>query len=563
MKIIIVSLIFLTIVYSIKLKSHEPNPQIGIEMEKNDVFQVKVLAINPSIKNNAMGENFDYKIYTMTDLEAVFYEAKNPGNAEQEEKPLTTNYLYTQIYYQIQLPCLEHTMICSYGQLKKEYMAKFPLINFELPMEIHKTLGEKANNECLVITYGSFKRVSDQLFVCHQDPKILSEIQIRLSKKIREEMKKNTEMFVDLVHQDGISPRKSGLIKLEDDKLIFIDSQTKKKEVELNYSKIIPYPFATSGKEPIKIGKPEEKLQERCIQITHKIGTSDNNNDEKINKKELEKKLFCVFYEPGDFSKLTIIDENRGKWLAEFYADKINKKLEPVVYNKSLSKFSKMTDVSVDGKILAPIEHEFRQDFINKRFELKRQMELDGKLDTKLLNSKMEEMMDSMISEKCNGIQVCINAIKYKLNHNLLPLTNKDNKVAFGLNNPYNDKMPKENIKIDNVDNGKAKQIVEDVSRLKGVNNFFAEPVKVISSSPTKDNIRESLNFFKTMRKTIKYTKVSDFIKCSDNKDIGYLLNRRLALIPYMSEHDYLFDYLGVIGQFYQVNSSKDNIIRK
>lgn len=561
MKIIIFSLMILICTNCIKIKSSEPT--FGIEWETNDVFQVKVLAINPSIKNNAMGEKFDYKIYTMTDLEAVFYEANNPGNQEEEEKPLTKNYLYTQIYYQIQLPCLEHTMVCSYGQLKKEYTAKFPLINFELPLEIQKTLGEKANNECLVITYGSFKRVSDQLFVCHQNPKTLYEIQLRLSRKIREEMKKNTEMFVDLVSKDGVSPRKSGILKLDDDKLLFIDSQTKKKEIEMNYSKIIPYPFATSGKEQIKIGKPEDKLQERCIQITHKIGTNDENADQKENKKEIDKILFCVFYEPGDFSKLNIIDENRGKWLAEFYVDKINKKLEPVVYNKSLSKFAKMTDISVDGKILGPIEHEFRQEFLNKRFELKRQMELDGKLDTKLLESQMEAMRDNMISEKCNGIQVCINAIKYKLTHNLLPLNNKDNKLSFSLNNPFNDKMPKENIKIDNVENGKAKQLVEDVSRLKGVNNFFAEPVKVITSSPSKENIRESLKFFKTMRKTIKYTKVSDFIKCSDNKDIGYLLNRRLALIPYMTEHDYLFDYLGIIGSFYQVNSSKDNVIRK
>ena len=87
MKIIIFSLMILICTNCIKIKSGD----IGFELETNDVFQAKVLAINPSIKNNAMGEKFDYKIYTMTDLEAVFYEAQNPGNQEEEEKQLSKN----------------------------------------------------------------------------------------------------------------------------------------------------------------------------------------------------------------------------------------------------------------------------------------------------------------------------------------------------------------------------------------------------------------------------------------------------------------------------------------
>ena len=47
---------------------------------------------------------------------------------------------------------------------------------------------------------------------------------------------------------------------------------------------------------------------------------------------------------------------------------------------------------------------------------------------------------------------------------------------------------------------------------------------------------------------------MAKFKSCSNKDGIGYQIDRKLALLPLMSEKDFLFDFLGQVGNV--VNSS-------
>lgn len=547
LKVFVLALAFILVV-SVSTSSLKSENQIQLgennQMNSKDdqnVSQYKVLAMNPLIKNNQM-EKFDYKLLTLTKLEAVFYEAKIPKLPTSEEKTCTKNYLFTQLYYQIQLPCIERNLICTLDDFLREYQGEdFNEMDFKIPKEIIATFGEeKARKKCLVLTYDSFDKLGDNIFICHQDSSILLEIQFKMSQLIRDVYFKNTELFVDYLPNNDPRGRVSGLLRLDIDSLKFINAETKKVTVEVPYVNIQPYPYNYHKKDrfPSK-DAASDNLNDRCFKIELNTGNS-------------EYRSFCVFYPPGDFSKKTILKPFRARWLALFYVIKIVRKIHPLLLSSSIEKMAKKKDsLEVESNEMIPATYDFRMVFILKTYEIETKLKIERKISDVDLASLYVKVKEETAHEVCRDIALCIRGLLYKIVLSILPLGRPHTVFAMDILNPYISLYPNRNIKVDKVEDGLGKTLVQEISRLKGSENYFAEEISLpVGGVPDYQAVLEAHKIFKDLKNNSIRIKSIDKIKnCAANTGIGQNLNRKMGLLPYMSEKDFLFDFLGTVGK--------------
>jgi len=536
-----ICLISLVLISSLSTSTNSIEKNLGKAHPDEDVSQYKVLALNSLIKNNRM-EKFDYKILTLTKLEAVFYEAKNPKLPTKEEKTCTKNYLFTQLYYQIQLPCVEKNLVCTIEEFLKEYQGpQFHEIDFTLPKEIISTFGEEnGKKRCIILPTDSFDRIAELPFICHPEPKVVLEIQLKISELVRDVYFKNTEMFVDYIPNNDPRGKISGLLRLDGESLKFINSDTKKVSVEIPYNTITPYPYNYSMKDnyPSK-DADAEYLNDRCF----KVEINGENNDFKT---------FCVFYPPGDFSKANILKPHRARWLALFYVIKIVRKLHPVLLTSSIEKMAlKKESLEVDSTEMIPAVYQFRQTFIVKTFEIESRLKINRKLSDIDLAQLYIKIKEETARDACNDVPLCVKGLLYKIVLSILPLGRLHTKYAMDIMNPYISLYPNRNIKVDNIEDGLGKSLVEEASRLKGAENFFAEEISLpIGGVPDYQSVLEAYKIFFQLRNGgKKFKTIGDIKNCGTNKGIGNNLSRRMALLPLMTDKDFLFDFLGTVGK--------------
>ena len=152
--LIVISLISLDCVLTAGLKSESNLTALkGASQDNKKTKQFKVLALNSLLKNNKM-DKLNYKLMSLSKSEAVFYEAKNPELDTPEPEDCTKNYLFTQLFHQIQLPCFNKSLICTLGQFLREYKNNsFKEIDFTIPVEVRNmfTDARRAESNCLVI----------------------------------------------------------------------------------------------------------------------------------------------------------------------------------------------------------------------------------------------------------------------------------------------------------------------------------------------------------------------------------------------------------------------------
>lgn len=511
--------------------------------------EYKVLAYSSTVKNRPM-ENFDYKIITLAGLEAVFYESKIPQLAVQEDSTnCNKNYLFTQLYYQIQLYCQDKTQLCNVQDYVNTMVKLYPEIDWALPKQIEDSFGrEKANHNCLVITSDSFTKFADNLFICHLDLAIVEEIKMKLSEKVFETYNKNTDFFVDYIQNNDPRGKTTGMLRLDTDTMKFINLENKKIMLEMPYLKIVQFPFTYYNKEDLPFPDNQaDKYQERCIKIGHT--TTEKNVDVKI---------FCVFHSPGDYTKKEILVNYRSRWMAQYYVNKINKRLLPIFVQNSIEKLSLIKDsIEVESKVLIPIGLDVRSKYLRKSYNQMQKMKLDINLSKSFsLEAFLKKTLDDIIKETCTGIPICISAIYYKIEQEMLNLDKKC-RLAMSMENPYLSRYPNRNLKIDLVKNGLAKTIVQQVSRMNGKENFFTEEVELpLAGVPDNKAIKKAIKRFRDMRNgNKKYDNVADFKNCnSSSKGLGYLLGKKLALVNLItsSSSDFLLGYLGDMEEIFK-----------
>jgi hypothetical protein len=501
--------------------------------------QFKVLALNSMLKNNKM-DKLNFKLISLSRSEAVFYEAKNPDLATPEPEDCTKNYLFTQLFHQIQLPCFNKSLVCTIGQFLREYKnSSYKEINFDIPKEIVNmfTNPREAESKCLVVTYDSFNKMADNIFICHKDINTVNEIQFLLSKKVRDVYNKNTEIFVDYLPNMDARGQTSGILRLDNESLKFIAISTKKVEVEIPYKDIETFPFSYFNREPWSVGNDDKHYYDRCFKIPLNTGVN-------------QQKTFCVFYSPGDFTQKSILLVHRARWLAMNYPLKIIRKILPTLLAVSIENLTKLKDsLEVDSREMIPAIYSFWGEYMLKSFE-KNKVTKDNKTrDQVNMKTYLSELRQKLIESTCKNISLCVRAIKYKISKKFVPLVLENNKWAMEVMNPYIPLYPNRNIKVDNVEDGTAKEIVNQISNLKGVENFFTEELNIAPGGVPE--FKQILEAFKITKESVhgrKISKVSEIAQCDQSSGPAKNLSRKMGLLPYFVPNDFLFNFLGAVG---------------
>jgi hypothetical protein len=497
--------------------------------------QFKVLALNSMLKNNKM-DKLNYKLISLSRSEAVFYEAKNPDLDTPEPEDCTKNYLFTQLFHQIQLPCFNKSLVCTIGQFLREYKnSSYKEIDFTIPAEVTNmfTDATRAQSNCLVVTYDSFNKMADNIFICHKDINTVNEIQFLLSKKVRDVYNKNTEIFVDYLPNMDSRGQTSGILRLDNESLKFIAISTKKVEVEIPYKDIETFPFHYFNREPWSVGNDDKHYYDRCFKIPLNTGVN-------------QQKTFCVFYSPGDFTQKSILLVHRARWLAMNYPLKIIRKILPTMLAVSMENLTKLKDsLEVDSREMIPAIYSFWGDYILQSYE-KRKICKDNKtqFNAKQYNTDLKQ---KLIDQTCKKISLCVRAIKYKISKKNIPMLLEKNHWAMEIMNPYIPLYPNRNIKVDNVEDGAAKEIVNQISNLKGVENFFTEELNVAAGGVPE--FKQILEAFKITSEAVngrKINKVSEIAQCDQQNKSN--LSRKIGLLPYFVANDFLFNFLGSVG---------------
>jgi hypothetical protein len=497
--------------------------------------QFKVLALNSMLKNNKM-DKLNYKLISLSRSEAVFYEAKNPDLDTPEPEDCTKNYLFTQLFHQIQLPCFNKSLVCTIGQFLREYKnSSYKEIDFTIPAEVTNmfTDATRAQSNCLVVTYDSFNKMADNIFICHKDINTVNEIQFLLSKKVRDVYNKNTEIFVDYLPNMDSRGQTSGILRLDNESLKFIAISTKKVEVEIPYKDIETFPFHYFNREPWSVGNDDKNYYDRCFKIPLNTGVN-------------QQKTFCVFYSPGDFTQKSILLVHRARWLAMNYPLKIIRKILPTMLAVSMENLTKLKDsLEVDSREMIPAIYSFWGDYILQSYE-KRKICKDNKTQ---FNAKQynTDLRQKLIDQTCKKISLCVRAIKYKISKKNIPMLLEKNHWAMEIMNPYIPLYPNRNIKVDNVEDGAAKEIVNQISNLKGVENFFTEELNVAAGGVPE--FKQILEAFKITSEAVngrKINKVSEIAQCDQQNKSN--LSRKIGLLPYFVANDFLFNFLGSVG---------------
>ena len=497
--------------------------------------QFKVLALNSMLKNNKM-DKLNYKLISLSRSEAVFYEAKNPDLDTPEPEDCTKNYLFTQLFHQIQLPCFNKSLVCTIGQFLREYKnSSYKEIDFTIPTEVTNmfTDANRAQSNCLVVTYDSFNKMADNIFICHKDINTVNEIQFLLSKKVRDVYNKNTEIFVDYLPNMDSRGQTSGILRLDNESLKFIAISTKKVEVEIPYKDIETFPFHYFNREPWSVGNDDKHYYDRCFKIPLNTGVN-------------QQKTFCVFYSPGDFTQKSILLVHRARWLAMNYPLKIIRKILPTMLAVSMENLTKLKDsLEVDSREMIPAIYSFWGDYILQSYE-HRKISKDNKTQVNMKQYNTD-LRKKLIDQTCKKISLCVRAIKYKISKKNIPLLLEKNIWAMEIMNPYIPLYPNRNIKVDNVEDGAAKEIVNQISNLKGVENFFTEELNIAPGGvPEFKQILEAFKITKDAVQGRKINKVSEIAQCDQQNKSN--LSRKIGLLPYFVENDFLFNFLGSVG---------------
>ena len=497
--------------------------------------QFKVLALNSMLKNNKM-DKLNYKLISLSRSEAVFYEAKNPDLDTPEPEDCTKNYLFTQLFHQIQLPCFNKSLVCTIGQFLREYKnSSYKEIDFTIPTEVTNmfTDANRAQSNCLVVTYDSFNKMADNIFICHKDINTVNEIQFLLSKKVRDVYNKNTEIFVDYLPNMDSRGQTSGILRLDNESLKFIAISTKKVEVEIPYKDIETFPFHYFNREPWSVGNDDKNYYDRCFKIPLNTGVN-------------QQKTFCVFYSPGDFTQKSILLVHRARWLAMNYPLKIIRKILPTMLAVSMENLTKLKDsLEVDSREMIPAIYSFWGDYILQSYE-HRKISKDNKTQVNMKQYNTD-LRKKLIDQTCKKISLCVRAIKYKISKKNIPLLLEKNIWAMEIMNPYIPLYPNRNIKVDNVEDGAAKEIVNQISNLKGVENFFTEELNIAPGGvPEFKQILEAFKITKDAVQGRKINKVSEIAQCDQQNKSN--LSRKIGLLPYFVENDFLFNFLGSVG---------------
>lgn len=471
-----------------------------------------------------------YKNLVQTNHELIAFNSINPFSSLQDEYFDSNEFISTLVYNQINLPCLNRSLVCTHNQLVREYQLDYPEIDFSVPRVILSRFDiTKATNYCLVLVTDPFINLNNSPWICHDELSVLYKFQEELSEKIRI----NTTKFdFTMTYIIDNHEKVNGVMELQDDQLIFI-RKDKKVLLQLSYKNINPYVIAMYSKENIIwTGITEQKPEEaRCL---------------KINRKDRVKipEYFCVYYGRSDIAERKMLSIVESRWAVENYANKINNRIQKIFLVESISQISKLQtpNKDMDDSLLIPLKTEIRNQYFLGRHQLIMFVKL-GKLLREKLEGEIIALKKRVIAKVCNSILICIKAIDYSLEKGLLPLTGNQERIAMDTQNPYNSLMPKSFLRIPFPNAGTiGRELIERILKLKPGKTYIEPiPEAIAGEVPNSTSIKKAFNTFNYLKdKTKRFETIEQLgNNCRTSIRLGTnYLRRKVALLFYMGTKD-------------------------
>ncbi len=323
----------------------------------------------------------------------------------------------------------------------------------------------------------------------------------------------------------------------------------------------------------VDILKPEEA---RCLKFQRRA-------DEFINQPD----YFCIYFERDDIMGRSVINLIQARYLAEMYTNKINLKLQSKALFKSLqlmnSSSNKLSgfdinmpaDIDVDSEVLAPIKNQIRNDYFITRYELMFNVK-KGKLSPSEFERQIQKSKEKIINSVCASIEVCKKAVKVSLDNGLLPLRGSRERFAMDIQNPYNNLMPNNKMRITLPrGDGVGKKLIEQVNDLLNVRNnegnsnsnidiegnlqgsdrfggsdMSEESDGILGEIPNPNILVKAFNTFKILREPMKlYSRVEELSQNCRARRNRNNLKRKISVLGYIGHNDTFFKYLGKISR--------------
>lgn len=512
------------------------------DAKSNEVYKVLVQY------KNGKGEisKFNFKNMVLTDLQVVFFQSNKSDTNTKDDFIDTKKYLYTLRYDQIQLPCTNKLVVCTYEEIQREYSGKYTtmqikgkdgkVINksrFEISEDLKINLSsDDYNKKCLILTHGPIN-MDDSLIICDLTASNIIDIQTEISKKVRGVSTRNSEFLSEYSIKKDSSGGKTnegliyGKVLLEGDRIKIVDPKDSSSTLtELEYNKFGTNSYSISGKDAPSSDKS------CCLMVPFK-----ENADQGMN--------VCANFDPNDPINKSQLDPESCKWLIDFYSSKITQKLLDNSVKNSLKVLEKSKDPSVSSEVINPIAETVRQKYLEDQYDYLNKATSDNTLDKRDIRKDFKVMLKKRVEEVCENIDACERAVKFLIKNNYLNLCPNDSKFAHDPQNPYMD-LVKRNYKIDKVAEGTpGADILKDMALLKGTNNLFAEEVKILGDVPDRSSVHDAIKTLQKMKNEapFNFKEKGEINQCAKSENLDE--NIKIAIIPFMnSEDEFFFNFL-------------------
>lgn len=438
-------------------------------------------------------------------------------------------------------PCMDSSEVCSVSQFISEYYGLFDL-DFKIPQSVIDGMGddEKSKSQCLLLLNGAIKSISETVWLCHKDLKVIMELQEKLSDMVKEATENIKYSFSANYYND--KKFFAGRITLDKKQLAF-NSQSSETPFNAEWNTIEPYSVSLHNREVAKIfNDKSEDVHETCFRINLKI-------NEKI-----DKHYFCISHDQAENSGE--VGKVEAEFLSYIYATNINRYIQKSAVKRAIDKIAKNPNaVLVDSNDIFPLKMEVRKKYLRARHKLSNKFRLK-EISQKDLEESLVKIKSDIINSVCSNFQVCLKALEYSIDKGHLPLSTSGEKRAFDLQNPYHEIMPVDNIKINlPVHGGLGEKIVETVANIKGIKNYFAvaaDKNKSPGNPLDKSNISMALNTLRQNSKTLdNFKNVVEITSgvCADKKPTLLNQRRKISLLAHASDEDMFFNYfIEIIG---------------
>lgn len=472
-----------------------------------------------------------------------------------------TQYLITIRLDVLDNPCLNKSFLCTYTELKKEFEMYYSEMKFEAPSSVlgRFSAPEEAYEKCLMIIPRPKMDLKKVGWICHDDPSELFKVQKELSDAIRLTNRNNYEFDVNYVEKQST---------IHEGKLFLtMDDWTFKKGEEVivtaKWLETQPYASTLYVKDAIKwVGAGAKPEEDRCFKLTRKKEIENNNPD-----------YFCVYFKEDDMNEE--ITENKllndskingeeikkielamSRFAAQTYANKINVRFSEAIVRDSVNKMANLptNTIHVDSDLVNPIKTEVRDVYLRERHNLLNNEESKS-LSPIQIAKMLDDLKQDVIKKTCSGVEVCVNAMNYCVDKGLLPLTGDREKFSMDKENPFNSIAPKIPIilSIPNKDSV-GKKAVDEVAKLKGANEYFAEKLPSGKSGvPIHDDIKRAYNTILGLKEqSKKYENIKDVrrsCKADERNQISHV-RRRISYMIFSGDNDIFFEYFGYLRDY-------------